>query len=239
MIPTATATTGSGAIRAFTPGQVALATFFGGPVAGGVLMFINHRRAGQANAGLFALLVGIVLTAVLLALGIAIQSPVGNFLAIGGIVAMMQFAKVQEPKLGPSVKASGWAAFGIGMASLVLIGGTAIGYFVMAQPPSVDFNNGEEVQYAGGATESEARALGNLLKEEGYFDGSNAATVRVEHDHGETVVSFVVKDGAWNDPSTTAAFQTVRHEIADKLYPERVVIVQVCDDTFEVKTTLR
>ena len=224
--------------RAFTPGQVALATFLGSPIAGGVLMALNHRRVGQGGAAAMSLFVGGVVTAVLVVAGFALPDKIGTALAAVGIITMLQFAKVQEPKLGPTDKASTGAAVGIGLALLVLIGGAVFGYLVLDEPPAVHYGHDEDVQYARGATQVDAKIVGDYLKEMGVFDGKRDATVRVEAIAGEIVVKFVVGEGAWASDGALQAFSAIRAGIAEKL-GGRVVVVKLCDDAFDEHRTIR
>ena len=72
----------------------------------------------------------------------------------------------------------------------------------------------DSLWYSGTATEAEARALGKALTE-GHFFGGHGAQVLLDKSAGGTSVSFVLRDGAWNEPETVAELV----QIATKAMP--------------------
>ncbi len=75
-----------------------------------------------------------------------------------------------------------------------------------------DFDGGDAVIYEGTATQADAQALGQQLKTLGFFTGKGA-NVFVSKDNG-TTLSFVVNDGAWNDPAIVSDFETMVRGVA-------------------------
>jgi hypothetical protein len=237
MIPTATATTGSGAIRAFTPGQIAMVTLFGSPIAGGIAMWLNHRRAGQAGAGAMALLVGVGATALLLVVGAALPDSMRSAVAPAGVIAMWQLAKARHGGLGPTVKASSWGAAALGAAMLVVVVVVTVGYIELAIPPSVSYGAHHEVQYTRRASEADAKIVGDYLRDAGLFAADHGVTVRVSHEHGALVVSFVMNDDAWDSAEVISEFTSLRAQLAP-LFPSDKVVIALCDDGFDVHRTI-
>jgi hypothetical protein len=74
----------------------------------------------------------------------------------------------------------------------------------------------DEIYYFGTATEIEARSLGNALKNNGYFQ-DRGSTVQLIKGTDETVLSFFVLEGIWNDPKTVSAFESVARDVADSI----------------------
>jgi|GEM_PF-976817 len=73
----------------------------------------------------------------------------------------------------------------------------------------------ESVNYSGSVTEEEARRLGTMLQEAGYFNGQSESDVLYfRSDRDGTRVSFVVQSGAWDQPETVSAFEAVGRTIA-------------------------
>jgi hypothetical protein len=70
----------------------------------------------------------------------------------------------------------------------------------------------DAVYYFGAATETEARALGLALQSAGYFTG-NGVTVALLKGEG-TVISFVVQEGAWDQPAVVATLDRLVRQIA-------------------------
>jgi hypothetical protein len=65
----------------------------------------------------------------------------------------------------------------------------------------------DELYYLGSATQSEAVALGQLLKSAGFFTGQGAM-VFLSKGGGDTAISFVVTDnGMWDQPDYLEPFE--------------------------------
>ena len=72
----------------------------------------------------------------------------------------------------------------------------------------------ESVNYSEKATEADAKKLGDILKAQGYFDGSKEVDVLLKKDEKEgTVVSFVIS-GLGKDDTITTAFKQIGEGIA-------------------------
>ncbi len=115
-------------VALYNANQVALATFCGTVLAGAILMTLNERRVGRASAGWALLGGGVVVAGLLFGLAFLLPENVPSLpISIGPIVAMRFFAQkrqgmfVSEHLMLGGKKGSGWAAFGIGMACLVVI----------------------------------------------------------------------------------------------------------------------
>jgi hypothetical protein len=64
----------------------------------------------------------------------------------------------------------------------------------------------DELCYLGSATQSEAAALGQLLKSAGFFTDQGALVFLSKGDDG-TAISFVVTDSGWDEPDHLAVFE--------------------------------
>ncbi len=72
----------------------------------------------------------------------------------------------------------------------------------------------ESVNYSANATEEEAKKLGDILKTEGYFDGSKNVDVLLKKDDKEgTMISFVIS-GLGKDETIATAFKQIGEGIA-------------------------
>lgn len=79
--------------------------------------------------------------------------------------------------------------------------------------PYLQVGANDVVGYTGTATEEEAKKLAEQLKTIGYLQ-DHGTTILLSKGAGGTVVSFVVKDGAWTDEETVAKFQEIGGSIA-------------------------
>ena len=120
--------------RLYSPSGVALATFFASPLAGGLLMLINHKRLGNLkSSGETALL---TLAVFLLTLFLAFMLPVhipGIVISLPGIfimryVAIKKFSStISEHLVRQGKMESNWKALGI---SLLVVLAAACVFFL-------------------------------------------------------------------------------------------------------------
>ena len=71
----------------------------------------------------------------------------------------------------------------------------------------------DEVFYYGEATDADGTALAQQLKTIGFFDNSGASVFLSKGDDG-TAISFVVREGIWEQPDKVAIFQHVVRDCA-------------------------
>jgi hypothetical protein len=102
----------------------------------------------------------------------------------------------------------------------------------------VTFGGGDEIYYTKGATEADARALGAFLRESGFFDGRNPKSVRVALDDNRVIVSFIVQEWALNNPQVQQEFRTIGQQASRQAFGGRPVVVELCDEYFNVKKRL-
>jgi hypothetical protein len=118
----------------FTTQHVTLATFFGTPLAGFVLMGLNETRMGRPGQMGKMIGFGIVASAVVLAIALVVPDEFPSFvITLGSVFGMQAVAKQMQgeevmERLSKGVPAgSGWHAFGIGLLCLVPIIAVAFG----------------------------------------------------------------------------------------------------------------
>jgi len=208
----------------FDANAVALATFFGSPVAGASLMALNDRRLGHARRAVITLVLAVAATALVILLGWNIPQGFSVPIAIGLVIGMQRTAvSVQGAAVEDHLQRGGrlgskWPAFGMGMAFLVGIFAVIflavfIPTYIAGESPKVVIGSKDEVYYSGLATRDDAQALGSALKNAGYFR-DKGADVYLEKGKNSTVVSFVVKDGIWNQPEMVTSFEALGREVA-------------------------
>jgi hypothetical protein len=66
----------------------------------------------------------------------------------------------------------------------------------------------DEVFYFGAATETDAGALAQELKTEGFFEDRGTSVI-LSKDNGSTAISFIVAEGTWDDANKVAAFEQI------------------------------
>lgn len=116
------------AVALYSANQVALATFFGTVLGGSIVLALNERRLGRSQAALVAVALGVLGTVVTVGLAFILpdgapSAPFGlvSILALRAIAARRQQALFDQHVGFGGKRASSWAAFGIGLASLVAV----------------------------------------------------------------------------------------------------------------------
>jgi hypothetical protein len=112
--------------RLYTPGQICLGTFLGTPASGMYLLSVNRRRLGHAGLATTMLLVGLVATALLIVIAVALAGTAGRPMSMGATFVIWQYACADQPFLdthlaGGGQRESSWKAAGIGLASLIAV----------------------------------------------------------------------------------------------------------------------
>jgi hypothetical protein len=232
--------------KLFAPGHVGLAAFLGGPVGAFAILAINYFRLGKPRAAWGIIACGLIACAALMRISLALPEGAPGFLfALPLFLVLWGLAKgLQGHAYGEHVRQGGETASGGAAAGLGLLGaglylgvflGVYLGYEQLASGNKIDFGSGEEIYYAQGATEADARALGASLRDVGFFDGRGPKAVRLSCVGNRMVVAFVVQDWVLNDPRAQQGFRTIARQAADRAFNGRPVEVQLCDEYFEVK----
>jgi serine/threonine protein kinase len=227
------------AFALYDSNAVALATFLGTPLAGGALMAMNYRRMGRSGA-VKAMVAGIGMTGVGVVGGLLLKS---GLAAIPWLIFVFVMRAIAESDQGPAVvdhvqrgglKASMGSAVGIGVAFLAGVSLLSVaGYFGydafntapkdgkstptsrdLLRAPKVVIGTKDEVYYTGTATQQDAQSVGDALKTQGYFTDTGIS-VFVDKDPNGTTLSYVVKEGIWDQPAMVDAFE----EISRKAVP--------------------
>lgn len=197
-------------------------------------MAINYHRLQKGGLAAITVISGLVVTILAMLFGNLIPYTFSTVAAIGLLLTTRSCAQVfQGPAVAEHVARGGklgsrWAAAGIGIAFLVVLFGVVflvmfgrqfgqqMGNQTTAENAKIVIGTNDTVFYSGTATEQDARTLGNELKSIGYFQ-DRGVTVFLSRKKGSSVVSFVVKDGVWNNPDTVTAFQQIGGAIAPVL----------------------
>ena len=106
-------------------------------------------------------------------------------------------------------------ALGVGLALLVTLADGV--YRTQAHKNrKVVVGTRDEVDYAGSATEADARMLGQALTSSGFLS-NQGLSVLLSKGPGGASVSFVVKENAWNHPDTIASYEVIGRRIAPSI----------------------
>ena len=226
---------------------IVLAAFLGSPLAAGIVMAINYSRLGRSSAVWTSLGLGLLATVALIVLGFMIPDhwKIPNIVfALPGVMAAyyaaenLQSRLIQDHMSQGGKIASLWSDAGIGLGCLVLVFAFAFSGAVATSPDfgtQVAFGN-DEVYYAEGATEEDARKVGKALQDLGFFS-STGASVEVRARAGRYEVSFVVIDKTWENEEMIRNFMILGEALSqDVLRPP--LTVHLCDSEFVSKKAI-
>ena len=132
-----------------------------------------------------------------------------------------------------------------GVWKLVRVGVTILAIIVMGiawldrktkMGTKLQITSKESVNYSGTATEQEAQALGQALQTADYFDGQSKRDVLFHKGDDGVSLSFVLKDGKWNDPEIVTNFETFGRQIASAVGGVPFTLLLIDDSLNTVKT---
>jgi hypothetical protein len=227
----------------FDANAVALATFFGTPVAGASLMALNYRRVGKTGKAIATILIGLAVSAVVVFLAWNIprsaSSPIALILliAIQRMARSLQGAAVKEHTERGGRLGSKWLAFGGGAALLAAIVAVVFVSARAADGPKVPIGSKDEIYYSGSATKEEAQALGNSLKQSGFLADRGVSVFLAKSKDG-AVISYVTKDGVWNDTAMVSSFEEITRQAAPSVggFPVQVRLMNTEKEVKEEST---
>lgn len=122
----------------YTPQHVTLATFFGTPLAGFIVLGINESRMGRPEKMSKMIGLGVVASVIVFAISLILPESFPGFaVSLAYLFGMQALAKhwqgdeINKRLSSGTPKASGWNAFGIALLCLLplIAGAFAIGWF--------------------------------------------------------------------------------------------------------------
>ncbi|HUB07710.1 MAG TPA: hypothetical protein VMB50_11940 [Myxococcales bacterium] len=228
--------------KLYTPGQVAVAAFFGLPLAGGLALASSLRRLDRRAEAARVLWLSGGATVLLIVLGILLPSDVHA--SFGDVLGVWWLHRWAKGSIGPAVEAhkaaggrvrSTWSALGLGVASLAVFFGAA-GGLAVAGPVGLReklrdcaIDGDHEVCFDDGAGIEDARAVLKTLVAAG-LDPGDEMDVKVRRKAGGMAVAFVVQDGKWKDAKVIAAFGEIGKELRRQVFPSGALEILLTDD---------
>ncbi len=101
------------------------------------------------------------------------------------------------------------------IAILVFLAAVGFGlWYYFERSSTVTIGTKDEVTYSGLSTEAQATALGNRLKTDGYFQDLGVSVLLRKPIGGDTIISYVVKDGIWDNASMVNDYEVLTRDAA-------------------------
>ena len=120
------------------------------------------------------------------------------------------------------------------MKNYLLLAVTAAVLLVSCYGKKLKINDKSEVYYKDGATEAEAKKLGDYLLQNEYFDANNARTVQLLKQDSTYIIKFVTdRKLIESDTSYTGNFQLFGFLIKTEVFANKPVKVELADESLE------
>ncbi len=229
--------------------SVGIATFLGSPIAGGLLMAANHRMLERPGRGLNILFLtgGLTLFLLLAAFNLPDSaSQASSILAFLPAFILQWWAKntfKADQDLHAAqggALASRWKAASLGLLCGAAILGSIFLFFQNQMGERYPVSAQEEIYYKGGTTKAEVKALGDLMKEIGFFNGQGAKTLILEKEEAQRrfILSFVILPGIEKDPTNLQAFEDLIQPISSRVLGGAPLLIHLLDDKLKLKQLL-
>ncbi|OAI47048.1 hypothetical protein AYO44_10240 [Planctomycetaceae bacterium SCGC AG-212-F19] len=237
----------------YSPAAVAAAAGLGSVLAGAIVLTYNYQLLGKKAAAIRSLAGGVLGTAACFLLFLLISAwiavPVvlfGSALIMFAVAQWVQEPLLREHRAKGGEEASVQSAAGLGLLCTGLFAIVwFVGYFPVSSQerhPSVTFG-AHGVYYTEGITQKEASRLGELLVDMGLFDMGEryhgSKYVWLSRNGDAYVVSFLLKEGAWDRPEMVTATRAIRRKVADDLFPGHPVQIDLCDGFRNVQVSVK
>ena len=114
------------------------------------------------------------------------------------------------------------------LAILVLLAAVGFGlWYYFKRTGTVIIGTKDQVTYSGLSTEAQATALGNALKTAGFFTDQGFQVLLHKPINGSVIISYVLKDGSWNDPAMVSDAEALTRDVAPSVggFPVEMRIV--------------
>ena len=214
----------------FSGGQLLVAALFGLPVAVALLMSMNFRRLNEPRRANLALAIGVLLSVIVVAAVAVLPESWARLLPLTASLGMWQWARhAQRAALSERSRTDGgrerwWRALvyaGAVAVATTMVAAGAYATLGIESSNHVAFGDDRKVFYGNGATQEQARALGELLIAEGVFVGG-VTRAHLARSGTEYVVSIVLHE-KWDDPEVLRSYGELRRTIEQKAFaPTRI-----------------
>ena len=227
--------------RSFSIGQVSGAAAFGGPIAGGWLLFKNIQSSGDPDSARSALFfsAGFLVLLTLLASYLPTDFPksIGPAVLGGGYYYWYKqaFNRQYSEHIGAGgEKASNWKViWAVAVALPVSIVVMFVVTIVVPITPMNYLSVGENsIYYEGDANREDAVRLGRFLTEQGVFYGSVGWEIGVDFPRGRSDEVFLKApmEAPTKESDSYLAIQELVGEAESQLYPGKQVTFTVLNE---------
>jgi len=226
--------------------QVRIATFFGGPLAGCILMARNYGSLARPDKAGPCLIIGFISTIALIVAAFLLPESFPNIvLPLLSVVVMHQWHQgTQEAEYKRFIGDGGQRASyrPVAFVSVSCLVGILLVIFAMLLVGSggalfddygqrLEFNGGE-LYYAPDVTEEQARSLGRYLVKTDFFDNT-PKSVRITRSGAVYAFHIVVAPEGEKNPLLEIVATHLGRELSADVFDNAPVEVHICDEYFQ------
>jgi hypothetical protein len=211
-------------LKIFTNKAISIATFFGGPLAAGLLISKNFKVFGNENAARNSIFIGIISTILLLTgvflipENIAVKSlqaliPTIYTALVYFLVEKLQGQKIRDFLANNGRTAPNRQAVGYGLLGFLTIATFIIIYVVIAIPKEelcsipqvlritqiyddkkININKNVRLHYSREIDKSKSQKIAEIIKQSGFMEGSEGADLFLDEELMKFRLKFIVPD---------------------------------------------
>ena len=205
--------------KLFSGAQLLVAALFGFPLAVALLASLNFRQLGESRKAGVTLGIGTLLSLIVVTLVALLPDSLARFTPLAASLGTWQWSRhAQRAELLERAHGEGqrswWQALGYAAAVVVVsivLAAAAYAALGIETANHVALGDDREVYYTNGATEADAKKLGEVLLRGGSLP-SGVNRVYVGRSGAEYVVSIVLSE-KWNDPEVGRHYGKLRTAI--------------------------
>jgi predicted membrane protein len=218
--------------KIYTNKAISIATFFGGPIAAGILIGHNYKIFGDDDKQRYSVIIGIISTLIFFELLFLIPDRIMNSIpnalipAIYTGIIYVIVHKTQDDRINESIQngveeTSKWKAAGIGLLCSILI----IGYILIRaynmpvfEGEVMTFGTAEhEIYYHEGIPYSDVKKEGDELTKYGYFKTQDKQSVQFTIENNSYILKINVPKEWWEDKDILESLESLRTQISNSL----------------------
>lgn len=230
--------------EAYTKKAIGFATYFGGPLVGGYLLFKNFKLFNEDDSARNTLIFSIIFFVVFFELFLLIPDPIREKIprfvlpAIYTGIIYYIFKRFQDEKVSKFLqsgghKASGWKIFGISVVGLLI----TLSYLMFRVMLIAPFNGkvmefgsaGNKIYYDEEIAEKEVETLGQFLTDYGYFQSEVPQVVNFKLVDDKYEIHIFVDKNWWTDEDIVESLLSVQEQLSQKILSQKVEIIMIED----------
>lgn len=234
----------------FSIRAISIATYLGGPLAGGILMSLNFQRFEQKDKAFWTLISSFLATVVLFWMMLQVPEEIiekiPNFLlpllytpVVASLADKWQKAKIQELEAEEAAKEPWWKSAGIGVLGTILTFAVAF-QLAAAEPPFKGEKHlygklQHEIYYQGNTISKDLlNRFGAELEGIGYFSDEFVEAAHIEEWETRYIFSIYVDEAHWDNPAILDELSELKKRL-ELTVPKEVSLVMLHPTFTELK----